>query len=490
MYISNLISINIMKAVYLKSILLGFLTLPFFSYSQKLVSAVDLGIYPSVIISATGLTNAEYNIRMYKVTYNTTSLTGSSVVASGMICVPINAACDSLPIALYAHGTVLKRDDVPSANNQEAVIGKAIASRGYVTAMPDYLGLGDLPGLHPYQHAESEAIVSVDILLAAKELIKDSLTITYSNEVFITGYSQGGHAAMATTKYIQDHNLQSDLNVIGSAPLSGAYHASKRQTDELLLDAPYDSPGYIIYLLLAYQEVYGNIYSSVSDIIQSPYDTTVVPLFDGSVPASVVHGMLPNQASQYLKSNFINAMIADSATKTKAIWQALLANDNHDWTPNTAMKMFYCSGDATVKPQNTEDAYNAMIANGATQVFKEDLGTNFDHGTCVVPAINSAINYFQGIRTDCKAPNSINENNALSVEINTYPNPVQDQLNIVLSEELTTSLEIYSMNGQLIHSSSISTKANINTSQWNIGTYVIRIYNDNGQSFKTISVIR
>ena len=490
MYISKIKSINIMKAIYLKSVIIGFLTLPLLSYSQKLVSAIDLGIYPKVIITATGLTNAEYNVKMYKVTYNTTSLTGNSVVASGMICVPVNATCDSLPIALYAHGTVLKRDNVPSADNQEAVIGKAIASRGYVTAMPDYLGLGDLPGLHPYQHAESEAIASVDIMLAAKELIQDSLSITYSNEVFITGYSQGGHAAMATTKYIQDHNLQNDLNVVGSAPLSGAYHASKRQTDELLLDIPYNSPGYIIYLILSYQEVYGNIYNSVSDVVQSPYDTTVVPLFDGSVEASVVHAMLPNRTSQYLTASFINSMIADSAAKTNAMWQALLANDNHDWTPSTAMKLFYCSGDGTVKPQNTEDAYTAMIANGATQVFKEDLGSSLNHGTCLVPAISSAITYFQGIRTDCKAPNSIDERNGLLVGINTYPNPVQNQLNIVLEKHVNATIEIYAMNGSLIYSSTITSKKTINTSQWKSGAYVIRLYNENGQSLKTVSVTR
>ena len=478
-----------MKSIYLKSILFGLLVLPNLVYAQKLVSAIDLGIYPKVIISASGLTTAEYNVKMYKVTYNTSNLLGNSVIASGMICVPVNATCDSLPIALYAHGTVLKRDDVPSADNSEAIIGKAIASRGYVTAMPDYLGLGDLPGLHPYQHAESEAIVSVDILLAAKELIRDSLTFTYSNEVFITGYSQGGHAAMATTKYIQDNNLQADLNVVASAPLSGAFHASKRQTDELLLDIPYNSPGYILYLIMAYEEVYGGIYTDTSDFLQSPYDTTVAPLFDGTVAMGVIHGMLPSKTSQYLNPTFLNAFIADSTAKTSALWQALLANDNYDWTPTTPLKMFYCSGDATVKPQNTLDAFDAMIANGATQVFKEDLGANLNHGGCVSPAVSNAIDYFQGLRTDCIVYHSVDDNNTLLVNVNTYPNPVQNQLNIDLGSEKTANIEIYSMDGKIKYSSVISNKENINTSEWKNGSYVLRIYNDNGQSIKTISVI-
>ncbi|MFT6802689.1 MAG: hypothetical protein ACJA2N_001879, partial [Salibacteraceae bacterium] len=38
--------------------------------SQVLVSATDLGLFPKALISFSGLTNAEYNVQMYKVTYN------------------------------------------------------------------------------------------------------------------------------------------------------------------------------------------------------------------------------------------------------------------------------------------------------------------------------------------------------------------------------------------------------------------------------------
>tara|TARA_R110002050_G_scaffold204327_1_gene339617 strand:+ start:109512 stop:110951 length:1440 start_codon:yes stop_codon:yes gene_type:complete len=477
-----------MKSIYTNFILALFLSISSIANSQILVSATDLGLFPKVIISASGLTNADYNVRMYKVTYNTSDLSGNPVVASGMICVPINPTCDSLPVALYAHGTVLKRDDVPSGNNNESVIGKAIASKGYVTAMPDYLGLGDLMGLHPYQHAESEAIVSVDILRAAKEFIADSMNFTFSNEVFITGYSQGGHAAMATTKYIQDNNLGSELNVVASAPLSGAFHASKRQTDELLLDIPYNSPGYIVYLILSYQEAYGGIFTTPSDFLQSPYDTTIPPLFDGSVAMSVVHAALPNKTSLYLNTTFLNAFIADSTAKTSALWQALLDNDNFDWKPTSKLKMFYCTGDQTVKPKNTEDAYDAMIANGATQVFKEDLGATLDHGGCVVPAVSNAITYFQGIRTDCKTPNGISENTNVAVQINTYPNPSTNFFTIELKNDTEAKIEIYSLGGQLIYQTDIQKSIRINTKKWQSGSYALRVVSGNAQTLKTFTV--
>ena len=40
--------------------------------------------------------------------------------------------------------------------------------------MPDYLGMGESPGLHPYVHGESEATATLDMIRAAREFISDS----------------------------------------------------------------------------------------------------------------------------------------------------------------------------------------------------------------------------------------------------------------------------------------------------------------------------
>ncbi|UTW65549.1 T9SS type A sorting domain-containing protein [bacterium SCSIO 12643] len=463
---------------------------PTLSFSQYLQSTEYLGVFSKSIITLFGLQDAKYDVDMYKVRYHTTDLNGNPVVASGMFAVPINPTCDSLPIALYAHGTVLKRDNVPSANNPESALGKAIASMGYIVAMPDYLGLGDLPGLHPYQHGMSEATTSVDILRAAKEFMQDSLPIDFSNEMFLTGYSQGGHAAMATAKYIQDNQLESELPVAGAAPLSGAYHISKRQTDELLLDIPYDSPGYIVYLLLSFQEVYGNIFTNYSDILQSPYDTSIPPMYDGNQIISNIHAVLPNQVSQYLNPTFLNGFIADSATKNTPMWQALLDNDNHDWTPQFPIKMLYCRGDQTVKPENTLDAYDAMIANGATAVFKEDIG-DFDHGDCIIPAMLGAIDYFETLRTDCDSTITlVPECICMPEGINIYPIPTRDVLNVDSWVSHTVHMEIYNINGKLIYSGRVDSNTKISTTNWSTGMYTIIFSSDSYFETKKFTITR
>ncbi|HAD97404.1 MAG TPA: hypothetical protein DCG19_08350, partial [Cryomorphaceae bacterium] len=174
--------------------------------AQKLVSAQYLSTSTSAQLGVLS-PKAIFDVDIYKIAYNTVDVDGSPTVASGAMVIPVNTTCNQFPLISYNHGTVLKKEDVPSRNNGESLIPKLMASTGKVTVCPDYLGLGDNPGLHPYLHAESEATATIDLIRAVREYINDSLTISLNGEVFITGYSQGGHAAMATLKYIQDQNL-------------------------------------------------------------------------------------------------------------------------------------------------------------------------------------------------------------------------------------------------------------------------------------------
>jgi hypothetical protein len=75
-----------------------------------------------------------------------------------------------LPLFSYQHGTLTQTNEAPSSMNLsgEVSVGIAFATSGYAAVVPDYLGLGDSPGLHPYHHARSEATACVDMLRAAK----------------------------------------------------------------------------------------------------------------------------------------------------------------------------------------------------------------------------------------------------------------------------------------------------------------------------------
>jgi dienelactone hydrolase len=475
----------IMKSQIVNTLISFLIVFSFNGFSQKLINATELGVLPAVFITFSGITDADYSVRFFKITYHTNDVNGNPTIASGMVAVPISPMCDSVPMVLYAHGTVLLKSDVPSSSNQESDIGKAIASRGFIVAMPDYLGLGDSPGFHNYMHASSTAESCVDILRATQEFVADSLPFAYNNHLYLTGYSQGGHSAMATAKYIQENQLETEFQISGLVPMSGPYHLSKRQTDEILLDNTFLYPGITVYLIMSYQNIYGGIYTSYSDFLQSPYDTAIPPLFDGTHELFDVNMLLPTKSSQYLTSSFISDFIADSSAKSGSFWQAIVENDNYDWTPQFPVKLLYCDGDDLVKPENSFDTYVAMQSNGVSKIEIEDIGTN-NHLDCVIPSVKGVISYLNIMRTDCMATGVFE---IADPEIQIYPNPASNLLFLTISNVPSAILEVYSLDGRLVHASTISSNSQLDVSNWESGLYLIGVRVESKMFVQKISVV-
>ena len=442
-----------------------------FFHSQYLVSCVYLGISSSNVLSgATGL-SLDYDVKMYKLTYNTVDTDSLPIIASGAFFIPTNTTCTDFPIAVYNHGTTLRKNDVPSNNNPEAIIGKVFSAGGYFVCMPDYIGMGDSPGFHPYVHAKSEATASVDMVRAAREYLSTTSFVD-NNELFLTGYSQGGHACMATTKFINDENLQSEFNIVASSPCSGPYDLSGIMADTIIAPSPYSNPGYIVYLLASYQLAYGNIFNSWSDVLYPPYDTIVPPFFSGNnttLDMGLLNSLIPNQMSLLIRDTCLNNFINDSINKNHPWWQALIDNDNYDWLPLKPLRMYYCTADEQVAYTNALNAENSMINNGALDVQAINMGNN-DHGGCILPALSSAFNWFQNLKTPCNFSSSINRN---LISFDVYPNPFTNELNVQFAEKV--NLSVYTMDGKLLINKDDVQNIKLVTSNWSKGIYIIKV---------------
>ena len=161
-----------------------------------LIGATNLAAYTTFEIAfyleSRGITNitVTHPVAIYKLTYTTFDVRGESTIASGALCVPIGLS--SAPVVSYQHGTIFQRNEAPSGPDADDLeIGVILATEGYVVAMPDYLGLGmESPPLHPYVHARSEAVASVDMLRAAYSQL-GTLSLTPNGKLFLCGYSQG-----------------------------------------------------------------------------------------------------------------------------------------------------------------------------------------------------------------------------------------------------------------------------------------------------------
>jgi len=88
---------------------------------------------------------------------------------------------------------------VAAGDRREVVL---LAGVGYAAVEPDYLGLGVGPGHHPYLDLESETTASVD-MLRSTQVVASRAHRRLEPTIMVTGFSQGGQAAMALARALQ-----------------------------------------------------------------------------------------------------------------------------------------------------------------------------------------------------------------------------------------------------------------------------------------------
>lgn len=442
------------------------------SNAQHLVSSTFLSNTEAFYLGIVDEIPPQYDVDFYRITYNTTNTAGEPTVASGAVAIPVTASCNSFPMITYCHGTVLKQLDVPSYENLEGFLTKVWASTGFISVAPDYLGLGDNPDIHPYVHANTEATATIDLIHAAREFL-ETIPQQDNGELFVTGYSQGGQAAMATLKYAEEHNLTEELGIVAGAPCSGPYDMTGSQAEIILSDAPYSNPGYIVYLLISYQLAYGNLYNTLSDIIQSPYDELVEPYFDGAqntYSMNVVNGILPNQISDLMVDTVYTNL---QGNPTHPLWVALEDNNTYDWTPQVPLRLFYCTGDEQVNYENSLIADSAMNANGSVDVQAINSLPGGSHGDCIQPALIDAYEFFTGLATTCDLIAGIDKNHRLRLDV--YPNPASDYLRVNIPEK-GGYLIIQDTYGRLIMEKNLSGgESQLNISNLAKATYIVSV---------------
>lgn len=370
--------------------------------AQSLISSTLIATYTKQqidsIYAANGLPAfllpVRHDIEIYQLVYETVSYDSSTTFASGAIIIPVGTTC-KIPMVSYQHGTIQKASDAPSFNNGEIIIGIALAADGYAVSMPDYLGLGitNLP-LHPYIHAQSEATASVDMLIASRNFMA-GMGKEHTGQLFLAGYSQGGHATMALHRLIEAE-LSQDIQVTASAPMSGPYDVSETQAQVITNDSVYSQPAFLPFVMFGLNQVY-SFFGNPSNVLDTPYDFTIPPVMNGNFTTGDVNNIMPA-----IPNEIINPAVLDSfRTEPNHYFRvALRDNDVYNWLPVSPIRMFYCEADEQVYYMNAFVAYNQFIQNGATNVTKVSAGATLDHGGCARIALILGKVWFDSLRTD------------------------------------------------------------------------------------------
>lgn len=337
--------------------------------------------------------------------YGTVGGKGEATNASAALMVPTgnDARCTGArPILLYAHGTTIEKrynladwiDRTNPAFSESTMLAALYAAQGYIVVAPNYAGYDSSTlDYHPYLNADQQSKEMLDALKAAKSALSGLLSpTTASTKLFVTGYSQGGHVAMATHRALQAANI----TVTASAPMSGPYALAAQSDVTFLGQVNAGSTIFTPMIITSAQKTFSNIYSTPGDLYEStyasgiesllpgPYNWTTIftklpptALFSSTAPTGV-NGITPPTGygasdalfaagfgtSNLIKNSARAAYVADAmanpdgviagttllpaATPSSPLRIAAKANDLRGWTPTSPVLLCGGNGDPTV----------------------------------------------------------------------------------------------------------------------------------------------
>ncbi len=330
-----------------------------------------------------------HGIIIYKITYKTT-FEGESQLASGLVCVPTGEG--SFPVISYQNGTNTLHGNAPSVNpNYDYyILLEAIASTGFVISMPDYLGFGSSDNMfHPYLHKESTVQTVLDMLRAVEELavVRE---FSLNNELYLTGYSQGGWATLQVQKAIEEE-FSSEFNLKASAPGAGPYDLNFIK-EYILSQETYPMPYYFGYLYNSMINLDEEAITPIGEVFSAPYDSLIPTLFDGTMSGEEINAELTTNVAELFTENY--RLNYNTDTQFNSLTEILENNSIEAWNTSTPTKIIHGLADSYVPAILSKNIYDDFVAKGAQSRVQLIEIPETDHIGGIVPAGLISIGWF------------------------------------------------------------------------------------------------
>lgn len=456
--------------------------------SQELVSVSLKGSASKQQVAALFSNNPfiRNGVRYYKIRYTSVDAKGQHDTLSGLLVVPDDLKF-TYPKLVYQHGTSDCKKCIPSAygtsGGEEGQLGLLFGALGYVSMLPDYVGMGDGRGFQTYVHDATTVSATKD-MIAACDVWAEKNNVFTNDQLFITGYSQGGYASMAFHKYME--TTYGHTSVTAASHLSGPYSLSGVMRDLILGDKAYLYPAYVPNTVLGFNEVYG-IYSDLADFFKPEYVADIRKYYEGTMSlfnlnTKLVQLLIANTGAsvggRMIREDVINDIKNNPDHRVN---QILRENDVYNWKPESPTRILYCTADDQVPYLNSIVARDTMTAKGAPNLSVSDVGPTSNHGQCVTPALTNTLFFFlihQKITTSTDEAVSYGQ-------FKVYPNPSSETVYISLDQYENTKISLSDITGRVLYNDVITSNTTaINVSSISSGMYFVTVHYNNG-SLKT-----
>lgn len=341
--------------------------------------------------------NFRIGLEAYKLTYYTKDYNDNLVKATGLVMFP--KTYKKLSTILYCHATTNNRDNVPSNLKDTFGIGFVLpltyALNEYIVVAPDFYGMGDGDGTQNYVEAKTTADSSLDMLKAANTFLDEKGMERY-DENFLTGYSLGGHAGMATLKKATEDNLYRFKHAyLGAGPHDLSYATLQTGVIEKTI---YPISAFLANAMYTCDKIgYSVKENNWNEVIAEPY-------LDAFTKSTINDegGLLwgPIIWRNLFTSKVVNAITNDNQ---HPIRKCLRASDVYDWYNTTPTTLTDGILDNIIPPKNNkvtvraQHAYYPWWSLKKYQIARKPVGL-FGHVTGILPWILGSVNKFNSLR--------------------------------------------------------------------------------------------
>ncbi|HNX91743.1 MAG TPA: lipase family protein [Candidatus Omnitrophota bacterium] len=340
-----------------------------------------------------GFSPAENTVALYKIKYVTTNPKKNNVEekVSGLIAVPIGIK-GPVPLLIYMHATDFSRNATPSNPElfpEAQVVVTVFAGRGYAVFMPDYIGKGDSKVRHTYMIADCEARCGSDMIIAGKAVCEE-MGVSLSGDIFLSGWSQGAHSAMALARMLQEEKYP---GVRAVAAISGPYDMYLTWCQWLKGPTAKEVPSLIAYIILAYEEYYAELKGLADSAERDGYKDLSMAIFDTDNLDENVIGQFGRVPGDILKDDFSRNILEGKNDFVRILKE----NEVYKWRPEMPVRFYYGGGDLIVSPMVAKTAYLYQKEHGA-KVDIVSAGDNASHPETFFFGISGARKWFDAIK--------------------------------------------------------------------------------------------
>jgi pimeloyl-ACP methyl ester carboxylesterase len=286
-------------------------------------------------------------VDLYRMNY--TAHTGKGAMRlSGLLALPRDGG--TRRVVSFQHGTATTRSAVPSQPDGTGIAAAiAFAGNGYALVAPDYPGMGDAEGRHPYYVADAIGPSIVAMIEAAQRVdgVPDA-------PPFLAGFSEGAWACLVALQLIE----KGGGRVLGSAQVAGPYDLRHLSVPSTLRKPGPSGSLYLAYAAWGQSAYFGQPLDSALD---GKYPALVERLFADGRPDEIMRS-LPKQPREMFVRPFLDAI---EGRGTHWFADSFAASSLADAAPRAPVRLYYGSKDVDVPPEESITAAARMRERGA-----------------------------------------------------------------------------------------------------------------------------